>query len=246
MKLKEKVSIKDIDAAPFNPAIRTSPSSLALKDLTESLKNEGQKVPVHLIKTGSRYATVDGHRRLAAYKILGRETIDAVVHPLPHGTELIVEQARLFAIISGEVRNMSALHWMEFWMKCDGKAPEIHMPRSVVRDINRCVELIGHEGLELMLRRHISPSIVQWSTKLRNAIMQYSETPASKKKSAYRYPTAARCLQWLVTHDGAPHAVKALATIHSKSICQKVVARIFANKSLTVAELIPKPKLKNG
>jgi len=64
--------------APFSPEHNDEDRALV-----ESLASDGQRVPVLLVETGDdarvTYTILDGHRRLAALRHVGRETVKAII-----------------------------------------------------------------------------------------------------------------------------------------------------------------------
>ena len=62
--------------------------------LVESLTSDGQRVPVLLAQTASgdspQYTSLDGHRRIAALRHIGRSHVKAIVVP---GSQLVRQQA---------------------------------------------------------------------------------------------------------------------------------------------------------
>jgi ParB/RepB/Spo0J family partition protein len=74
-------------------------------DLVESIREHGQRTPVHLAGDGAPYTVVDGFRRIEALRILGRESVVAVV-------ERGAGEQELFAISFAEnVRRRSYTTW---------------------------------------------------------------------------------------------------------------------------------------
>jgi ParB/RepB/Spo0J family partition protein len=74
-------------------------------DLVESIREHGQRTPVHLAGEGPPYAVVDGFRRIEALRKLGKESVVAVV-------ERGAAEQELFAISFAEnVRRRSYTTW---------------------------------------------------------------------------------------------------------------------------------------
>ncbi|MEM2126602.1 MAG: ParB/RepB/Spo0J family partition protein [Candidatus Bathyarchaeia archaeon] len=66
-----------IDPSPFQLRSRLDPERL--RSLSESLRREGQLRPVRVRPRGERYELVYGHRTLEAARMLGWESVEAVV-----------------------------------------------------------------------------------------------------------------------------------------------------------------------
>lgn len=73
-----EISIAQIDENPNQP--RKNMDSVALEELTNSIRVHGILQPVLLKKNGDRYELVAGHRRTAAAKNAGLTTVPAIIH----------------------------------------------------------------------------------------------------------------------------------------------------------------------
>ncbi|MFZ1059246.1 MAG: ParB/RepB/Spo0J family partition protein [Candidatus Rokuibacteriota bacterium] len=74
--------------------VRKSQSPEKLEELTDSLKETGQVVPIKVRKNGDGYTLIYGHRRVAAAKMAGMKDIEAVVEDVPEDrllTQALVE-----------------------------------------------------------------------------------------------------------------------------------------------------------
>jgi hypothetical protein len=67
-----------------NPPGRIKPKSDGWKEFVESIRTNGQLMPVVVVAEGDRYRLVDGHRRVAALHELGRGMVLALVSPLSY------------------------------------------------------------------------------------------------------------------------------------------------------------------
>ena len=76
MTIVPAVPVSMFGAADYNPPHRQDPRYVS--DLVRSIEQIGQVVPVLAAKDGDRYRLIDGHRRLAACDILGRN-VDVIV-----------------------------------------------------------------------------------------------------------------------------------------------------------------------
>ena len=64
------IPINLVVSAKYNPKNRDSVNNKDIKDLATSIKEVGQLNPVNLTKNGNKYDLADGHRRIAALKLL--------------------------------------------------------------------------------------------------------------------------------------------------------------------------------
>jgi len=84
------LKIKDIKDNPFQPRIEMNEESL--KELAESIKNEGQLQPIIVQKDKNKYIVIAGHRRLYAHKLIKKETIWASVIESPYSNSIENDQ----------------------------------------------------------------------------------------------------------------------------------------------------------
>jgi len=76
-----KIALSEIKG--LDRRVRKQMSPEKLEELTESLRDLGQIVPVKVRKNGEGYTLVYGHRRVQAAKAAGFKEIDAVVEAVP-------------------------------------------------------------------------------------------------------------------------------------------------------------------
>jgi len=78
----KRIAVKEVIPNPQNP--RTiDEKSAAFRELTESVKGSGVRIPVHLRihpKKKNKYELLAGERRIRAAKAVGRDTVPAIVH----------------------------------------------------------------------------------------------------------------------------------------------------------------------
>ncbi|MEM4727908.1 MAG: ParB/RepB/Spo0J family partition protein, partial [Candidatus Bathyarchaeia archaeon] len=72
-----RIPLSLIDPSPFQVRVRLDQERL--RSLSESLRREGQLRPVRVRPRGERYELVYGHRTLEAARMLGWESVEAVV-----------------------------------------------------------------------------------------------------------------------------------------------------------------------
>lgn len=63
---------------PIQP-MRSNINDEQLYELAQSIKTVGLIQPITVRKNGERYEVISGHRRLAAFRLLGKEMIDAII-----------------------------------------------------------------------------------------------------------------------------------------------------------------------
>jgi ParB family chromosome partitioning protein len=61
--------------------------------LLASLAESGQQTPIVVVADSERFLVIDGYKRLAALRQLGRDTVDAVVWPMSEADALILDRS---------------------------------------------------------------------------------------------------------------------------------------------------------
>jgi len=138
--------------------IRQSRDAGALHALTRSLKVAGQLHPIRVRPDGDQYAIVDGHRRFAGTKALGRSSIRAIVVDRPLAEDEALQQA----LISNTQR-------------------ESLTPVDLARSIARLMELTGWNASETASHLGFSVSSVTKSLAILNLSPEIRERIASKE-----------------------------------------------------------------
>lgn len=87
------VSMDLIDAAPNNHRGNAQPDDDSARELAASLASIGLKQPIRLLRHGTRYQVVFGHRRLQAARILGWDTIPAFIADSIDISDAVLERA---------------------------------------------------------------------------------------------------------------------------------------------------------
>lgn len=128
------VKVDDLKPAPYNPAGRVEKK--ALRDLLDSLELLGQLSPVVISRDNG---VIDGHRRVAAAKILGWETVECLVTE-KSATEVYA------SINGGTSRKLSGHDALSVWLR---------EPLAVKAALSRRFRLMTeHVGTELVAKLH--------------------------------------------------------------------------------------------
>jgi ParB family chromosome partitioning protein len=89
--------------------------------LLASLAESGQQTPIIVIKsleTSDRYLVIDGHKRIAALRQLGRDTVQAVVWELSEADALALERSLRMSEPESALEQGWLLHEMESRLGC--------------------------------------------------------------------------------------------------------------------------------
>ena len=132
--------VESIITDDANPTSRTK--NAAIKLLANSIKARGRIIYPLLIT--SDYRLKDGHRRLAAARLLGMNFVPV---------QIVEDDDDLFSEINITHRPMKRFEWLERYL--DGG----DLPLDVHGQITRLEALIGRDKLVQMRRDHIGPSV---------------------------------------------------------------------------------------
>lgn len=80
------LDVKDIKDNPFQPRIEIKEDTL--KELANSIVNEGQLQPILVQKHDEKYIVIAGHRRLYAHKLLNKQKIWVSIVDVPYSDSL--------------------------------------------------------------------------------------------------------------------------------------------------------------
>ncbi len=84
----ERIKLKDLNESPYQgrliqlPLNKDDYTQTELLQLTESIKKNGLLQPIILRKTANGLEIIDGHRRVEAFRILGRGDIQAIIREM--------------------------------------------------------------------------------------------------------------------------------------------------------------------
>ena len=112
---KNFISIKNIIDNPFQPRIEIKQDTLV--ELSQSIENEGQLQPIIVQKYKSKYIVIAGHRRLAANKLIKKETIWASIIDAPY-SDTVENNQLLFRQATIENIQRENLYPLELALAC--------------------------------------------------------------------------------------------------------------------------------
>lgn len=168
-----EVTINDLHNATHQPEGRTAMSG-ALNALRKSIAEQGLQYPPLVVRqsVGDGYTVVDGHRRIAAIKLLGWPKIPVLVSQ--------GKAEELFSAVCGTTKPVTATQWIQVYLK-GGEIPS--GPTKV--NIKKLDEIVGKQFLQKLADNGLSPQI--WS--LANRVIRYAGIEDENK---------ARVLNWLL------------------------------------------------
>jgi ParB family chromosome partitioning protein len=120
-----------------------------------SLAETGQQTPIIVIETGGRYLVIDGHKRIAALRQLGRDTVDAVVWEMSEADALVLERSLRMSEPESALEQGWLLQEMESRLGCSIKELARRFDRSktwvasrlaLVETLPRSVRQLVREG----------------------------------------------------------------------------------------------------
>jgi len=82
----EEISINRLEENPYQPRIEIKENEI--KELANSIKENGLLQPILVQKKDNRYIIISGHRRVKAHQLLGKTTIKAIIITNQKNSEL--------------------------------------------------------------------------------------------------------------------------------------------------------------
>jgi len=82
----EEISIDKLEENPYQPRIEINENEI--KELANSIKENGLLQPILVEKTNNKYTIISGHRRVKAHQFLGKNTIKAIIIQNQQNSEL--------------------------------------------------------------------------------------------------------------------------------------------------------------
>ncbi len=112
---EKEIPVELISDNPFQPRIEIKQEQL--RELSESIKNDGQIQPIIVQKFNDKYIVIAGHRRVAAHKLLEKETIWAHIIEAEF-TDTQENNRLLFTTAAIENLQRENLHPLEIALSC--------------------------------------------------------------------------------------------------------------------------------
>lgn len=141
------VKIDDLKTAKFNPSRRTAPKSLT--GLMSSISAHGMPVPIVITEDGR---VGDGHRRLACARLLGWETVPAVVWKGKTAEQI-------WSMLNAHQMSMSKAQWLEA-VVCGMSVNQPEIPRQLANDIRELLSLLDADTVWRLVEDGRSPDIL--------------------------------------------------------------------------------------
>lgn len=82
----EEIHIDRLEENPYQPRIEIKENEI--KELANSIKENGLLQPILVQKKDNKYIIISGHRRVQAHKLLGKKTIQAIIITTQQNSEL--------------------------------------------------------------------------------------------------------------------------------------------------------------
>ena len=178
-----EVRIADLKQAKFNPAQRTGPRAIA--PLVNSIGKIGLMYPILI---GKDYGIIDGHRRVAAYKELGLETIPAIIKVGDSSDE------EVYADVNWTARKMSGNEALQVYLK-EPKAINTFFRNR----FDRMVEVLGMPRVRQMAKQGMTFQIYLIACK----IAAYCSQDATSVPAI---------VDWLMKHQPVGMVMSAMAS----------------------------------
>ena len=109
------IDVESITENPFQPRIEIKEDTLI--ELSQSIESEGQLQPIIVQKYNKKFIVIAGHRRLAAHKLIKKETIWASIVDAPY-SDTIENNQLLFRQATIENIQRENLYPLELALAC--------------------------------------------------------------------------------------------------------------------------------
>ncbi len=196
------LAVSKIKDAPHNPKQRTLPSRI--KKLVQSM---GQIGLIYPILVDAHNNLIDGHRRVAAARELGWESIPAIV--------LEGDNNATYATVNETSRHMSGAEMLAVW----AVQPEA-VPCRQAKEYEEMREVIGHNGVRRMVEGGLSGRTYYIAKRL----ARYCGEETNE--------FIVRCLKWLMSTALVGVVRKALETGVPAAKLRKAIEE---NRPLTIS-----------
>lgn len=140
------VPIAKLKAAKYNPAIRVTKA--ALKGLIESIRINGVLTPIQI---DDKFNVIDGHRRSASVKFLGKSHIPAIM------TDTKGQKDKYYEQINSTSRNISAKEAIYIYINGGTVSP------AVEKKILKLETVVGRTYLTTLGNKYVSISILSFA-----------------------------------------------------------------------------------
>jgi len=142
------VNIESLKEADFNPFRRTTDQNT--KGLVANMAKNGFRA-IYPIVIGNDGIVGDGHRRLAAAKILGLKEVPVVIDPDLTSAEIYMLQLDILKQTGKDLFDAIARGM-----------PTSVLPAKQQKQLRRIADVAGEDAINYMIDRKLSPSSIQW------------------------------------------------------------------------------------
>lgn len=136
------VPVHTIKHTPYNPAARTKEGE-KLKKLIFEIAERGLIYPILITRDRD---VIDGNRRLAACRTLGRSTIECIVSDL--------DRDEAFTIVNTTAIPIGGKGWLEIGI---GNG---YMPGKMRKQYDELISLVGSYGVKLLISQNLGLNIL--------------------------------------------------------------------------------------
>lgn len=195
-----RVSIKELKFQPYNPPSRTEERHLGW--LVESIQTVGLLVPIIVKKIENKYVLVDGHRRVAAFKMVGLDLIPAILDRSDTPVET------LYAEINKNMKSHSGVEELAVWMVCES-AVTIRAQKR----FERFQDTFGRSIMNKIYHGRMSLVYLQWALRVRTYL---GSDPEDKKYIQ-------KIARWIINHKAQSAVRLYIAADESPKLLQKLI-----------------------
>ena len=135
----QKIRLDELLENPIQPPLRDTDS--AVKALKNNIEESRVMAPVVVSFWNGKFYIADGHRRVAAARLLGLQDIECIV------VEDVAPEV-LFCLLNAGIRNVKGKDWFYVWAKTRAKGRSVILdscPSACVRHILNMADICGEK-----------------------------------------------------------------------------------------------------
>lgn len=201
----KRIKLSDVKLAEYNPKARSDPRG-SPRHLSKSIAKVGLLYPILVARNND---LIDGHRRIAAAKILGWDDIPALV-------AAVESREEAYAEVNNNAEMFSGNDVLNIWLK-----NPLAVSKTVVRKMERSEEVIGRTMMVRIAKKGMSLRIFTLALSITKYVGQDEDVRFTR-----------RTVSWLMKHRNVGIVREYLL---AKQPAKTLFTSIVADRSIKVS-----------
>lgn len=199
------IAFEDIEPNPAQPPHRCQDGP-ALQRLVEDIRAFGLTDPPYVACIKGQYIAINGHRRIAALKLLNKDRTPCRVI---NGCTSLEDATNRFAALDGVTRRLKSADTFYGWRFAPNRKSYLDaIPRKTAGTIRAFVEITGVPAAEKYAEQMTDPSVVWRARTVTTFLAAAGKTP----------PKTSTVLAWIVKHKASVTVQTVMKTGNSRQI----------------------------